>query len=142
MKNILIMSVLITLISSFAGCSYFKGKVIPAAKKSVAEKLTKAIVKVGECSNYAEVQNDVYNLLKLESDDGVVVKAMAFEAPAEGDAKNLTASKSIIGDVCKAAANLAIPALLKKGVPEKWECKLNDLSERSKELADKACSKL
>ncbi len=123
-------------------CGFWKTKVVPAAKKLTATKLTDAVVKVGECSNRLEVQSDVYKLLKLEGDEGVVVKAMASESLSNSGEESLSLSKSFVGDICKSAAKLALPPLLAKGVPDRWDCKLEDLNSRLGELADKACARL
>ena len=142
MKNFLSIFLLVTLASSIVSCSLFQKKILPAAKQKVAKKLTEAIVKIGECANLAEVQADVHKLLKLEGDEGVVVKAMAADSVSSGEIKSLLAAKSVVGEICRAAASLALPALLEKGVPDEWECKLSDLSSKAVELASLACGKL
>ena len=117
-------------------CAYFKEKVVPQAKQKAADSITKAIVKTGECVAVEMVQADVEKLLKIESDDSMIVKALGSSAP-EGSQQ-----EGIISQICKSAANLALPTLLQKGVPAEWDCRLTDLNGKVGELADMACGKI
>ena len=119
----------------FVSCSLIESK-IPEVKKSASEKITAAIVKTGECSAVSEIKADVDKLLKVESADGMVVKAMGSSAP-EG-----AQEEGLVSEICKAAAKLALPALMAKGVPEKWECSLSDLGGKVGLLAEEACGKI
>lgn len=136
MKKILSFVLLVCVAMSLASCSLFSEKVIPAAKKSASEKITMAIVKTGECKNVEQVQADVNELLKVESDEGMVAKAIGSEAPAGSQ------QEGIVSQICKSAASLALPTLLQKGVPDKWECTLTDLGGKIGDLADMACGKI
>lgn len=120
----------------FTSCSLFQDKLIPAAKKSASEKITSAIAKTGQCSAVEVIKADVDNLLKIESEDSMVVKAMTGDAP-EG-----AQEQGVVSEICKAAAKLALPVLLQKGVPSKWECALTDLGSKVGQLADEACGKV
>jgi hypothetical protein len=120
-----------------SSCAYFQGKVIPQAKQKAADSLTKAIVKTGECVAMDQVRLDVEKLFKIESNDSMVVKAMGSESSPEG-----AQEEGVVSEICKAAAKLAIPTLLSKGVPEKWDCRLTDMSSKVTELASKACGEI
>ena len=124
------------LLVGLTSCAFLQEKVIPQTKQKAADAITKAIVKTGECKAVEMVQSDVEKLLKIESDDSMVVKALGSTAP-EGSQQ-----ESIISQICKSAASLALPTLLQKGVPEKWECQLIDLGGKIGELADQACGKI
>ena len=119
-----------------ASCSFFQGKVIPAAKKSASEKITQAIVKTGECKAADVIKADVDKLLKIEADESMVVKALGESAP-EG-----AQEEGLVSEICKSAAKLALPVLLQKGVPEKWECALTDLGSKVGLLAEQACGQI
>jgi hypothetical protein len=134
--KILIMLITAVMLMSVTSCSYFKSTVVPQAKKKAADAITKAIVETGECQATDAVQADVEALLKIESDNSLVVKALNESAPEGSQAEG------VASEICKAAASLAIPALLDKGVPSKWECGLSDLSEKINQLAAQACDKV
>lgn len=135
--SVLTICVVMLSLSSLVGCSFFKTKVIPKVKEAAATKLTAAIVKVGECKAESEVKADVYKLLKMESDEGLIAKAVGSESSPEG-----AQEEGVVSEICKAASRLALPALLSKGVPPKWECALTDLNSRIGELAENACGKV
>lgn len=132
----LILPIMAMLMISISSCSLFEDKVLPQAKAKAAEKITEAIVETGECKAVEAVRADVNDLLKIESDESMVVKALGLQAPEGSQQQNL------VSEICKSAASLAVPVLLRKGVPEKWDCELNDLSSKVSELAMKACGNL
>lgn len=136
MKRILSLVLLVTVSMMVTSCAYFQEKVIPQAKEKAAESITKAIVETGECTAVDMVKADVDALLKIESNESMVVEALNAKAP-EG-----SQSEGVTSEICKAAAKLALPALLAKGVPEKWECAMTDLSAKIGELASQACGKI
>lgn len=137
MKKLLCLSLLLSLVS----CSYFETKVVPKAKIAASASITKALVKEGQCANVEAVKADVDKLLKIESDESVVIKALAPEA-VEVQSLSATPSTKLAAVICKSAASLAIPSLLKKGVPEAWGCSLTDLSGKIELLASNACDKI
>lgn len=136
MKKIIPLFMMITLIG-MSSCSLFQKKIIPKVKEAAAKKLVEAIVKVGECKAIDEIKGDVYKLLKLEGDEGIVVMALGSESAPEG-----AQEEGVVSEICKAAARLALPALLAKGVPEKWDCALTDLNSKIGVLAEQACGKI
>lgn len=111
-------------------------KLINKAKEQASKQITNSIVKAGECAGVAAVKADVDQLLKLENDESMVVKALGSSAP-EG-----AQEEGIASEICKAAANLVLPVLLHKGVPQKWECKMSDLGGKVTGLAVMACGKI
>lgn len=136
MKKLFSSVLMIVMVMSLSSCAFFKDKVIPQAKEKAADGITQALVKVGECQAVDAVKADVYKLLKIESDESMVVKALSASAP-EG-----AQQEGVVSEICKAAARLALPALLFKGVPAAWDCKLTNLSSKIGELADMACGKI
>ena len=139
MKSLLSLIVLSVLMLT-ASCTVFQDKVVPAAKKLASEKVTSAIVKTGQCSNVEAVKADVDGLFKIESDTSLVVSAIA-EAPAPVVAKSFSGNP-IVSSICKSAVSLALPPLLKKGVPAAWGCTLVDVSAQLESIALDACSKI
>jgi len=137
MKKFISILYLSLMMSSLVGCGFFKTKVLPKAKEVAAKKLTAAIVKTGECKAEAEVKADVYKLLKLEGDEGLIVKAVGSESSPTG-----TQEEGVVSEICKAAAKLTLPALLSKGVPGDWDCSLTNLNEKVGDLAQMACGKI
>lgn len=137
MKKFLSFAIVCVLMLGMTSCAVFENT-IPKAKQSAADAITKAIVKTGECAAVDMVKADVEKLLKIESDEGMVAKAIgsAQEAP-EGSQQ-----EGVVSAICKSAASLALPTLLQKGVPEKWECALTDLGGKIGQLADEACGKI
>lgn len=123
------------LLLSLSSCAFIKAK-IPELKQSVATKVTDAIVKTGQCTNIEAVRSDVNDLLKLESAQGMVANAIGSEAPAGSQ------QEGVISEICKAAARLALPVLLRKGVPTDWACQLTDLDAKMGELAIGVCTKI
>ena len=136
MKRILSLMLLVSISIMVTSCAYFQDKVIPQAKEKAAESITKAIVETGECSAVDMVKADVDALLKIESNESMVVEALSSASPEGSQAEGVTS------EICKAAAKLALPALLSKGVPEKWNCAMTDLSAKIGELASQACGKI
>lgn len=136
MKRILSFVLLTVLALGLASCSLLEDKVVPAAKKAASEKITNAIVVTGECQAVDVVRADVDKLLKIESDEGMIATALDASAPSGSQ------SEGVVSEICKSAAKLALPALLRKGVPEKWDCQLTDLSSKIGELAAKACGEI
>ena len=136
MKKLISVLALITLTLGVVGCDSLRERVIPAAKEKAAEKLTEAIVKTGECQAVGEVRADVNKLLKIESDESMVVKALGSEAP-DGSQQ-----EGVVSEICKAAAKLALPVLLDRGAPDDWQCQLTSLNEKVGELAKKACGEI
>ena len=139
MKKLLSATMILSLLT-LASCSYFETKVLPKAKAAASLSITKAIVKEGQCANAEAVKLDVDKLLKIESDESVVVKAIADAEVAQ--VQSVAPSTKLISKLCKSAFTLAVPKLLEKGVPEVWGCSLVDLSAKIDLLASKACDKI
>ena len=136
MKKFFNSVLMIVMVMSLTSCAFFKEKVVPQSKQKAADGIVKAISNVGECSGTSAIQADVEKLLKIESDESMVVKALGSSAP-EG-----AQEEGVVSEICKAAANLALPALLNKGVPASWDCKLTNLKSKVGELAAMACGKI
>ena len=100
MKKLSRFSVICVLLMGLTSCAYFQGKVIPKAKQSAADAITKAIVKTGQCTAVDMVKADVEKLLKIESNESMVVKALGSSAP-EGSQQ-----EGVVSEICKAAAKL------------------------------------
>lgn len=137
MKTLLCIFALMTL----ASCSYFETKVIPKAKEAASKSISKAIVAEGECVHPEAVKASVDKLLKIESDESMVVVAIA-QTEEVAPVQELAPSSKLSVQLCKGAFGLAVPALLSKGVPVEWGCRLTNLSAKIDVLASKACEKL
>lgn len=135
MKSIFLFG-LLAICLSLASCSFLKQSASDL-KKSAGDKIASAIVKTGECAQAELVKADVYELLKIESEESLMVKALAGEKAPEG-----SEAQGVVSEICKAAAKLALPSLLKKGVPSKWECGLTDLTGKIELLASQACDEI
>jgi hypothetical protein len=138
MKTLMLIILSVTL----ASCAYFESKVLPKAKEAASKSITGAIVKEGQCANVEAVKADVDKLLKIESDESVVVKAIAEAEEVQVSQKSVAASEKLVSKLCKSAFGLAVPALLSKGVPQAWGCSLVDLGSKLDLLAAKACDKI
>ena len=135
MKSFLVLFTLVLLVG-MTSCAFFKDKALPELKQKAADTITKSIVKIGECNAVGVIQSDVEKLLKIESDDSMVVNALGSSAPDGAQ------EEGMVSEICKAAASLALPTLLAKGVPSKWECALTDLNSKIGDLAVMACGKI
>lgn len=127
---------------TLASCSYFETKVLPKAKQAASKSISTVLVSEGECVNVEAVKASVDKLLKIESDESVVVKAIADVEEVQVSQKSLASSEKLVSKLCKSAFALAVPALLSKGVPEEWGCKLTNLNQKIDALAAKACDKI
>ena len=58
MKKFLSCALVAVLMLGLSSCAFFQGKVIPKAKQSAADAITKAIVKVGQCAAVDMVKSD------------------------------------------------------------------------------------
>lgn len=142
MKKYLSLIAVSCLFLSLMSCSMFEEKVVPAAKAKASEVVVKAIVKEGQCSGEAAIKADVDKLFKVKSEESesLVVDAIveAQEAPVE---KSFVGSPVVSG-ICKSAVSIALPSLIKKGVPSEWGCSLVDLTSKLEAIALGACSKI
>ena len=121
------------------GCSTAK-KVVEKAKIKAGEGISNVLVKELQCDAPEVVRNYVFDKLNLEAENGLVITALT----KKNTPSNFLGSgdKSLGASLCTAAAALTIPALLSKGVPSDWKCRLTNVSGKLTELATSACAGL
>jgi len=141
-KHLALITISCMFLSLLASCSMFEEKVIPAAKAKASEVVVAAIVKEGQCASSASIKADVDKLFKIESQESESLVVSAIVEAQEAPATQSFSGAPIVSGICKSAVSLALPALLKKGVPEKWGCSLTDLSSKLEGIALGACSKI
>lgn len=117
MKKLLLMLVVAI---SFASCT--KEGIKTEASKFITENVSKVIVAELECAQVDAVKADV----KAQVDKLLKINA----------------ETSFGASFCNSMVDLAVPQLIKSGVPATWECTAATATANVVELAKKGCAKL
>lgn len=129
MKKLFMTFVVMSVLMLSASCSHFKENTLPKIKKGSADSLTKGIEWAGDCTHPEEIKIDAYAFFKIESEEGVLIKALNPIGP-EGSQE-----ESIISDLCLGASKLVIPAFINKakqsGRIQRWGCQLIKLEKNA-----------